>query len=131
MFRRRINTQFLGRPIKPVAFGFFVAMLIIFPSAINDEGVLDGSLWGDFIGWSALGTAIVLFLAWLRRSQRLYEISLQLVFFLMIFRFVGATLVQHQPTQAGNLALAWAVIAGGSYLLEKSAREVPDDQAGS
>ena len=110
-----------GRPIKPVALGLTVAMLIIWPSAITDEGVLDGSFWGDFIGWWAFGIAAVLITAWWTRWQRLYEFGLQMVFTLMIFRFVASFLVNDgEWTQSGALSIAWAIIAGGSYILEKN-----------
>lgn len=119
------RVRFLGRPIKPVAFGLTVALLIIWPSAITNEGVLDGSIWGDFIGWSAFAIAGIMTWAWWKSSQRVTEIGLQLVFALMIFRFFGSLLVNQSWTQAGTLSIAWAIVAGGSFILERSDAEPP------
>ena len=114
------KVRFLGRPVRPVAFGLTLAMLIIWPSAITDHGLLDGSVWGDIVGWSALVCALVMMYGWWKSSQRAVEVGLQMVFFLMVFRFVAAFLVGIDVEQGGFLSLAWAVVAGGSYLLEKA-----------
>lgn len=113
--------RFLGRPVKPVAFGFMLSLFVYFWAGVSDDSVLDGTRWGDAVGLVALAIAVAHFGAWWFRKQKVAEYGLLATF---IFYFWDAmtnllvTGVLHDV--ATLLAFSMSVIAGGSYLLEKA-----------
>ena len=113
-----------GRPIKPVAFTLMCTMLVITWFAFANVGVLDGSQWADVLAVAALGNAGVLFTGWVRNSQRLAEAGLLIAFFLWTVRFLLIVLTNPQPisTEGFFLSIGWAMVAGGSYVLERADR---------
>jgi hypothetical protein len=111
-----------GRPVKPVALGLGISMCVIAWAAFTDVGVLDGSRWADLLGLGAFTVAGTLFVAWYKRSQSLAEAGLLMSFFVWVTRFMLVILVGNNPiSQEGLwLSLAWVVISGGAYLLERA-----------
>ena len=117
-----LHLKVFGRPVKPVAFGLALSMLVIAWAAYTNVGVLDGSDLADLLGGGALIVAVIFTIAWWHRSQRMAELALLLSFIVWGWRFWLIVLVaDNRITQEGLwLSLGWAVIAGGSYLLEKT-----------
>jgi hypothetical protein len=116
------NISFLKRPIKPVAFALMVSLLVIAGFAWADEGVLKTSVGADFLGGFALAIAIILFIGWWNNNQVLAEYGLLLSASMWIFRAcLIAFLNWGGISQEGlYLSFAWAIVAAGSYLLEKA-----------
>jgi hypothetical protein len=98
-------------------------MILIGTVATIDLGVLGDSLWSDVIGSMAFITAIFFIIAWVKNSQTLAEWALLGAFFIWGFRFWGIVFVQGWHTLALEgwyLSLLWMILAGGSWLLERS-----------
>jgi hypothetical protein len=101
----------------------FFTMILIAVIAIIDLGVLGDSRWGDVIGSFAMVVAALFILAWVRNSQTLAEWALMGSFFIWGFRFWGIILVQGWHTfqlEGWYLSIMWMILAGGSWLLERS-----------
>lgn len=114
------GTNVFGRPFKPMAVGLIVASLAvcvdtvlhkfgIHPIAIN----VDSQAGGIIAGLAAL----LMIVAWIIRSQRIYEIGLLLVMGAWFARVVEMILMGN----AGNsfIPLSMSFMAGGAYWLEK------------
>ena len=116
-----LRWRVLGRPIKPVAFGLAIAMLSIFAANIDDLGILDGSQWGDFLGGLALAVGVMFFAGWLANSQQLNEWALLSSFWVFSVRLwlIIFILPTHGIGEELWLDLAFMIISGGAFLLEK------------
>lgn len=115
--------EFLGRPIKPVAFVLMLSMIVITAFAFADLGVLGASVYADFLGGLSLGVGGMFGIAWVIRSQSLSEWALIGAFFVWGIRFWVIILVQAGHglvTEGWYLSFLWMLLAGGSWLLERS-----------
>jgi len=110
------------RPVKPVAFGLCFSMFVIAWAAFTNVGVLDGNSLADLLGGAALAVAFVFGLAWWHKSQWMAELALLMAFVIWGMRFWLIVFVAGNgiSTEGLWLSAGWAVIAGGSYLLEKT-----------
>jgi type IV secretory pathway VirB3-like protein len=117
-----LNWKVFGRPVKPVAFSLMLTMLIIAWAAIVNVGVLGASVWADVLLVLTVGVAALTMVAWVRNSQRLTERALLSAFFVWGIRFWLVVLVADNPvsTEGLYLSVCWMIVAGGSYLLEKT-----------
>jgi hypothetical protein len=119
---QNLHWRILGRPVKPVAFALAYSMLIIAWAAYANIGVLDGSELADILGGACLAVFAVFVIAWWHTSQRLAELGLLLSFIVWGMRFWLIVFLAGNSisTEGLWLSLGWTVIAGGSYLLEKT-----------
>lgn len=112
-----------GRPIKPVSLVLMNTMILLGILSILDLGVLGKSLWSDIIGGFAFCVAASFMIAWLSNSQKISEWALVGAFFVWGFRFWALTLL-HGVNSLGSegvyLSFLWLLLAGGSWLLERS-----------
>ncbi len=122
-----LHWKIFGRAVKPVAFALSWSMLVIAWAAYTNSGVLDGSDWADLLGGGAMVTFVVFAIAWWHRSQRIAELGLLLAFFMWTTRFWLVVLVNPGGVSYEGmfLSLGWMLIAGGSYLLEKTDERSP------
>lgn len=111
----------LGRPVKPVALALMLTMLILAVANITDIGILGSNPGGDVLAGLSLATAALLATGWVRRSQLIAELGLAAAFFVWGIRFFLGVFVAPHPliTEGIYLSLCWAMVAGGSYLLER------------
>lgn len=109
-----------GRPVKPVAFSLMVTMLILTVINVTDYGILTDHAAGDVLAGGALFTAGMLGYGWYMRSQMVAEIGLVCAFFVWTTRFCLGLMLAPITNEGIYLSLCWAVVAGGSYLLEKT-----------
>lgn len=111
--------RFLGRPVKPVSLGYAIFMIVFTIYNLLDLGVFKASLWGDVVAVIAMSSFTLLTLAWIINSQRLAEYGLLLSCTVFIIRgtFLGLTLGFGR--QDVYFSVANAIIAGGSYWLER------------
>lgn len=119
---QNLHWKFLGRPVKPVAFGLMLSMLVIAWAAFTDVGVLRNAFLADFLGGAALTCAAVMGTAWWRRNQALAELGLLMASIIWGLRFWLIVLIAGNAitTEGLWLSLGWTAIAAGSYLLEKT-----------
>lgn len=117
---------FMGRRIKPVAFGLAVACASFAWSAITDTGVLDGTLWSDIVGALGVTTAVLLTVAWWRGSQRLAEWGLLAVAFIYAIR-IWFILLTVGFAEGLWLSIGTFIVASGSFILERRLPPLRED----
>lgn len=121
MTKGDLTMTFLNRPIKPVAFGLTITMLIIAQANLRmtDRGVA----YPLSVVLTALATlsAVALLVGWIGRFQRLAEYGLLLVVAVYLTR-AAFIFFASGPDQAVWFSLTTTIIAGGSYFLEASDR---------
>lgn len=111
---------FLGRPVKPVALGLLI--LGFFTGLANIIGGGDGIStlgWRYFIGVQGVLAGVALCVGWLRDSQRWAEYGLLIVFWMFFTRSVFVLLDTGWREADVYQALGVAVVAGGSFFLER------------
>lgn len=112
-----------GRPIKPVSFVLMSDMILLGVFSILDLGVLGISIWSDVVGGMAFFVAASFMIAWLSNSQTISEWALIGAFFVWGFRFWALILIYGWNSFVSDgvyLSLLWLLLAGGSWLLERS-----------
>lgn len=112
-----------GRPIKPVSLVLMNTMLLLGIISILDLGVLGRSMWSDVLGALAFGVAGTFMIGWFSNSQLISEWALIGAFFVWGFRFWALILLygwKAFESEGVYLSLLWLVLAGGSWLLERS-----------
>lgn len=112
-----------NRPIKPVALVLMNTMLILGWIGATNNGALGDSAWADVTAAIAFAVAILFALGFIKVSQRLAEYALIGAFFVWGVRFWALILVGGTPTLAREavwLSACWMLLAGGSWLLERS-----------
>lgn len=114
-----LSWRFFNRPFKPVALGISIIMIVLCISGIANTGLLTTTIWGDIVSVLSGATALLLFVGWYTRSQRLAEIGLlsSTFVFVVVFSFLLLTVSTTQTSIW--ISLGYTVVAGGSYLLEK------------
>lgn len=114
-----LHVAFLGRPIKPVAFGLSIVMITFFFANIFDTGVLGASRWGDVVAALSFAAWVTMNWGWFRNSQRAAEIGLLIATLVLATRAFFILLTIGMSLQNFWLSLGVAIVAGGSYLLER------------
>lgn len=120
--RAHVTMRVFGRPIRPVAFGFLLTMLVV--ASANYRGMDRGTELPIALVVAALATvsAGCLLTGWWANCHRCGEIGLLLVASTYAVR--GALIMLASPwDQAVFFSLASVIIAGGSYVLEVNARQ--------
>jgi hypothetical protein len=114
-----LNIALLGRPIKPVAFGLSIIMITFVFANYFDTGVLGASEWGDVVGLMSLAAAVTLNWGWFKNSQRAAEYGLLLSTLVLTIRAIFILLTLGPSIQNFWLSSGVAIVAGGSFLLER------------
>lgn len=116
-----LSVTFLGRPVKPVSFGIAMLSVALFISnVVTNTGLQGYSVYGDVLGGVALLSFFFLCLGWIRSSQYLAEIGLLFAACCYTIRGVYVALTLGISAQALWYSIAIALIAGGSFFLERS-----------
>lgn len=116
----------LGRPVRPVSFGFMLAMFVITWAGWANVGSLDGSYLADILSVASAFVGVWLAAAWWFKKQWMAETGLLMVFAAMIFRATFTYLLladtpgQGPVPETSLLSVCAAIIAGGAWLLERS-----------
>jgi len=108
-----------GRPVKPVSLGFAIFMVTFVVYNVRNVGLFGDSRWGDVIAVVAGAAFLLLMTAWFRNSQRLAEYGLLLSCTVFTIRGTFLLLVFGWDRQDVYFSLGTAIIAGGSYFLER------------
>jgi hypothetical protein len=111
-----------GRPLKPVAFGLTLAMVIVAQS--NFRGADRGTEYplSVFLGFAAVAAIVTLIVGWVCSRQRVAEAGLLLVVGVYVTR--AAFIQMYNPwDQAVFFSLSTAIIAAGSYMLEATSTD--------
>lgn len=126
MPQMNLHWRFLNRPVKPVAFGLMLAMLVLAFINIDNFGVLGNSDWGDVLAGFSLAVAGLLAWGWWTSSQAAAEYGLIGACFVWTMRFWLAVFMAPNVWQTAGvyLSLCWALISAGSYLLERTDENV-------
>lgn len=107
----------LGRPVKPMAGGILLALFAV---GINGyQYIAESSGYDKHLAVAATLTLLLMLYSWFLRSQKMFEWSLLFTAGIFTARAVGVALQIGHPA-AGLLPFAVAVLAGGSYILEKA-----------
>lgn len=112
-----------GRPIKPVSLVLMNTMFLLGILSILDLGVLGRSMWSDVLGALAFGVAGTFMIGWFSNSQLISEWALIGAFFVWGFRFWALILLygwKAFESEGVYLSFLWLLLAGGSWLLERS-----------
>lgn len=111
-----------GRPLKPVAFGLTLSMVIIAQSNFRGADRGTGYPLSVLLGICAAAAAATLVIGWAGRLQRVAEVGLLLVVGVYVTRAVFIFL-SSVPDQSVFFSLSTAIIAGGSFMLEAAEPE--------
>jgi Kef-type K+ transport system membrane component KefB len=114
-----LKVRFLGRPVKPVAFGLMLLCLILVGFNVFRSDSLTDSDWSYLVIGLAGLAAVVLFLGWWLSNQWLCEVGMLLVFGVHFTRAVFIFMVVGAHDQNAYQSLAVCVLAAGSYALER------------
>lgn len=115
-----LSIKVFGRPAKPVAFGLGVYMFAFVIYNIFDNGVFGASRWGDIFSIIAGSALALLCVSWILNSQRLAEVGLLLSCTVFLIRAVFIALTVGLGAEGLYYSIASAIIAGGSYFLERT-----------
>lgn len=107
-----------GRPIKPVAFGFCLLMLITTVYNVLDAGALGSTVLAAVVAVLAAGAATTLALGWWASSQQLAEWGLICTAMVEMARAAFIVLTLGLPATDAVGSMIAAIIAYGSYMLE-------------
>jgi hypothetical protein len=109
-----------GRPIKPLALGMAVAMIVLTLAGLLDRGALGRSLWGDFVALVAFSSFMAFLGGWWGQSQRMAEVALLLACGVFTTRAAALLMLHFEVLDiAAWLSVASAITAGGAYVLER------------
>ena len=109
-----------GRPLKPLALGIVVAMLVLTLAGILDQGALHSSGWGDLVSAVAFASFTAFMGGWWARSQRMAEMALLLATGVFTARAAALLMLHFEILDvAAWLSVASAITAGGAYALER------------
>lgn len=109
-----------GRPVKPVALGLAIMMLIFAIFNVLNLDVFYVSIWGDVVGLTAFASFAIFTVAWIINSQRLAEYGLALAAGVFIARCIALLLINGWEAQGVYFSAGAAIIAAGSYFLERT-----------
>ena len=100
-----------------------LAMGVLTYVALSDQGILGASGWADVLGFVAAISAGLLFFGWVLDNSKLNMSGLMIAFFIWGFRFWAVLLVNGPSVfnrELPYLTLAWMIVTGGAWLLERS-----------
>ncbi len=115
-----LSISILGRPVKPVAFGLGIYMVAFMAYNLLDRGVFGPSRWGDVLAVVAGAALTLLVVSWVANSQRLAEVGLLLSSTVFFIRGLFLLLTVGASSEGVYYSIASAIIAGGSYFLERA-----------
>jgi hypothetical protein len=126
-----LHIKFLGRPIKPVAFGLMIFVGVLGISALNGVSLLGAGTISFFMSIVMMVTSFSLFLGWYFSSQRIAELGLLATFWTLLsydifvlqsfgWGFLRAMFTLQPKTPSVWMSLGIVIIAGGSYILERA-----------
>lgn len=115
-----LPVSILGRPLKPLAFGMAIAMVVLCLAGLFDTGALDGSLWGDVVALIAAASCTSFMAGWWARNQPMAEAGLLLACWVFTTRAAALLFIGGAGSIAAWLSIASAIIAGGAYVLERT-----------
>lgn len=108
-----------GRPLKPVALGLTLTMVIVAQANFRSEDRGTEYPLSFVLAILAVAAAVTLAVGWLGGRQKVAEIGLLLV--VGVYAARAAFIQMVSPfDQAVFFSLATVVIAGGAYILEAS-----------
>jgi hypothetical protein len=114
-----LRTPFLGRPVRPFHFAVFIATAALAATNIDGVGTILTGPASHIVGVVASLAAALLLVGWVTEADRPAEWGLLLAAGVWVSRATFATLVG-AGWFAVALSSAWAVGAGGAYLLERA-----------
>ena len=114
--------RIFGRPLKPVAFGLTLAMVIIAQSNFRNADRGTEYPLSVFLGIAAVAAAVTLVVGWVGSRQRIAEVGLLLVVGVYVTRAVFIQMTSPWD-QAVFFSLSTAIIAAGSFMLEAAEPE--------
>lgn len=110
--------RFLGRPVKPVAFGLALAcFLLFFVNFTNRERFTEEWASDVMVLLGGMGF-ITLVLAWFFRSQHLAEVGLMATGAAFLMRAVFGALTVW-PDISIFYSLSFVIVAWGAYMVER------------
>ena len=111
-----------GRPLKPVALGLTLTMVIVAQS--NLRGADRGTEYplSIILGVLAIAAAVTLAVGWVGKMQRIAEVGLLLVVGVYVTRAVFIQMTSPWD-QAVFFSMSTAIIAAGSFMLEAAEPE--------
>ena len=108
-----------GRPLKPVALGLTLTMVIVAQANFRGEDRGTEYPLSFVLAILAVAAAVTLAVGWIGKRQRIAEVGLLLV--VGVYAARAAFIQMVSPfEEAVFLSLATVVIAGGAYILEAS-----------
>lgn len=111
--------MFAKRPVKPVALGLAVVMIGLTIYNVLGLGAFGDTLVASIVAVVAGASAVCLVAGWWARSQPMAEAGMLGAAFVLLARATFFLLTEGVATRSWVLSAGVAVIAGGSYLLEK------------
>ena len=109
-----------GRPIKPVALGLSMSMLVLCVFNTIDAGVLLETQVGDVVAVMSGIAAFLLIAGWVGKSQMMAEWGLFLAGMTMTLRSAFLFVLQGGSNIGVWLGVGTAVVAFGAFLLERT-----------
>lgn len=131
-----LDVTFLGRPVRPFHLAVTIATAVVAATFLSDGSM---EWWNHtathLIGALAFTSSVLLTVGWWLRNEWAAEWGLLLSTGVWLSRAVyallaGEGLIINNPAASFFLSLAWAVGAGGAYLLERidhGSREGPGE----
>ena len=110
---------FFNRPIKPVALGITVLMIVLTIFNIQEDGIFGDTVLATGIALMAFTSAACLCFGWFGRGQMMAAAGLLLASITCVVRSVFALLVIGPADQTMWLSLGAGIISGGAFLLER------------
>ncbi len=115
-----LNLTIFGRPIKPVAFGLGLCMATFMYFNLVGMGVMSAAGWDDVVAIVSGAALSFLVIAWVANSQQIAEYGLLLSCTVFIIRATYLVLAHGFERADLYVSLGLAIIAGGSYFLERA-----------
>jgi hypothetical protein len=125
-----LNSLFFGRPIRPFHLAVMlatgtIAYTLLFRHTRETSGFCQCDATGHLLGYVAVASAVFLLVGWWFRKEWFAEWGLLLAVGVWVTRMVYV-LINSESTGTFNstwasafLSAAWAIGAGGAYLLER------------
>ena len=112
--------KLFGRPIKPVALGAALAMVVISIFNFFNAGRFGDLLVGDFVSIVAVIAFVCLNIGWWKNSQFFAELGLLLASGVYVSRSIFLMLIVGFDDVSTWLSLSTGIILIGAYLLEST-----------
>lgn len=109
----------MGRPLKPVALGLSLSMIVLTVFNTSDLGILRDAVIGDVVGIMAAISASCLIAGWVFRSQHMAEAGLFIAGLTMVLRSAFLFALVGIGNIGVWLGVGTAIVALGAFLLER------------